>query len=170
MSAHRRAESSRRVGHHGPGRRRRTTLWRRIATSLRPAVSLGASRRQLGLAAEARELRVVVSALRVEVATLQWQLKTAQAGAAERAQGTSAEREVSRISLVLPLVQAALARDWVPPVEQLPLDLSPDTAHTDIVLGRLPEAPLLDPRVARDHAFLDDLVFQPARATGRHAA
>jgi hypothetical protein len=169
MSAHRRAAGSRRVGHHGPGRRRRTTLWRRIATSLRPAASWGPSRRR-GLAEEARELRVMVSALRVEVATLQWQLKTAQASAAERAQGTSAEREVSRISLVLPLVQAALARDWVPPVEQLPLDLSPDTAHTDIVLGRLPEAPLLDPRVARDHAFLDDLVFQPARATGRHAA
>ena len=108
------------------------------------------------------ELRLAVAALRAEVAAL-------------REVPAAAAAEPAALTLLLPLARVALAAG-VPAGAVLPVDLGPDTAATEIVLpqpvgarlpegtltqGTLPEAPLLDPRLARVADALDQLLGDP---------
>jgi len=108
------------------------------------------------------ELRLAVAALQAEFA----ELRALPAALPETA--PFAESEVPSVTLLLPLAWAAL-RAGVPADGVLPVDLGPDTADTEIVLAAaaeisLPEAPLLDPRLARAAEALDELMDQPDRS------
>jgi hypothetical protein len=112
------------------------------------------------------ELRLAVAALRAELADLHARPPVQVVVAAEPA---APEIEPGAVTLVLPLARAAQAAG-IPADGVVSLDLGPDTAETEIVLTPtpaaashpaepgLPEAPLLDPRLARVAEALDDLL------------
>ena len=120
------------------------------------------------------ELRLAIAALRAEVTQLHQRLPAAPVAAPEPAVDLTGPVPVT---LVLPLARAA-ALAGVPADGVVSLDLGTDTAPTEIVLAPaaapapvavahqsvaprvavLPEAPLLDPRLARVADALDDLL------------
>ena len=112
------------------------------------------------------ELRLAVAALRAEIADLHARPPVQVVVAAEPS-GTAIEP--AAVTLVLPLARAA-QQAGIPADGVVSLDLGPDTAETEIVLTpapaaatlaaepTLPEAPLLDPRLARVAEALDDLL------------
>lgn len=108
------------------------------------------------------ELRLAVAALRAEVVELR-ELPPVLPETAP-----FAEPALPSVTLLLPLAWAAL-QAGVPADGILPVDLGPDTADTEIVLApaaeiSLPEAPLLDPRLARAAEELDELMDRPDRS------
>ena len=131
---------------------------------------------------EVHELRLAIAALRAEVTQLHQRLPAAPAAEPEPVVDL---RGPAAVTLVLPLARAA-ALAGVPADGVVSLDLGPDTAATEIVLTPtvfpaaaapaaaavavaahesvaprvtvLPEAPLLDPRLARVAEALDDLL------------
>jgi hypothetical protein len=144
------------------------------------------------------ELRLAVAALRAEVAMLHAR-QPAQVAVPEPVVDL---RGPAAVTLVLPLARAA-ASAGVPADGVVSLDLGADTAPTEIVLppvaspapvtapapapvatahqsvaprvAVLPEAPLLDPRLARVAEALDDLLGdqgaqQPVGASQRETA
>jgi hypothetical protein len=136
------------------------------------------------------ELRLAVAALRAEVAMLHAR-QPAQVAVPEPVVDL---RAPAAVTLVLPLARAA-ASAGVPADGVVSLDLGADTAPTEIVLPTtaapapivtaheslaprvavLPEAPLLDPRLARVAEALDDLLGdqgaqQPVGASQRETA
>ena len=119
---------------------------------------------------EVHELRLAVAALQAEVVGLR-DLRAAPAAAAPAPIEASAVEPSTAagpsVTLLLPLAWAALEAG-VPADSVLPVDLGPDTADTEIVLTppaarTLPEAPLLDPRLARIAAALDELMDNDER-------
>jgi hypothetical protein len=137
------------------------------------------------------ELRLAVAALRAEVAMLHERPPVQVAADPEPAVD---RRGPAPFTLVLPLARAA-ALAGVPADGVVTLDLGADTAPTEIVLPAaaspapiaaahesvapqvavLPEAPLLDPRLARVAEALDDLLGedgaqQPVGAAQRETA
>ncbi len=115
---------------------------------------------------EVHELRLAVAALRAEIAELHERPPVQVVLAAEPA-ATAIEQ--AAVTVVLPLARAAQLAG-VPADGVVSLDLGPDTAETEIVLTpapaaasvaaepALPEAPLLDPKLARVAEALDDLL------------
>ena len=107
------------------------------------------------------ELRLAVAALRAEVVGLR------DGPAAPVAPTIEAAAKGPSLTMLLPLARVALAAG-VPAGAVLPVDLGPDTAATEIVLPQpaaatspgvtLPEAPMLDPRLARVAEALDQLL------------
>lgn len=135
------------------------------------------------------ELRLAVAALQAEVVGLREspavQIAAAPVAAAptttttiEPVAAEPAVPELPSTTLLLPLAWAAL-KAGVPVDGVLPVDLGPDTADTEIVLAPaaeislpealLPEAPLLDPRLARVAEAFDELMDSEGR-TGDLAA
>jgi hypothetical protein len=137
------------------------------------------------------ELRLAVAALRAEVAMLHERPPVPVAAAPEPVVDL---RGPAAVTLVLPLARAA-ALAGVPADGVASLYLWTDTAPTEIVLppaeapapvsaahqsvaprvAVLPEAPLLDPRLARVAEALDDLLgedgaAQPVGASQRESA
>lgn len=123
---------------------------------------------------EVHELRLAVAALQAEVVGLR-DLRAAPAAAAPAPAPAPIEASAVEpstaagpsVTLLLPLAWAALEAG-VPADSVLPVDLGPDTADTEIVLTppaarTLPEAPLLDPRLARIAAALDELMDNDER-------
>jgi len=113
------------------------------------------------LQSEVHELRLAVAALRAEVVAL----RALPAALPDTA--PLAESDPPSVTLLLPLAWAAL-KAGVPADGVLPVDLGPDTVDTEIVLApaaeiSLPEAPLLDPRLARAAEALDELMDLPDR-------
>ena len=142
---------------------------------------------------EVHELRLAIAALRAEVTQLHQRLPAAPAAEPEPVVDL---RGPAAVTLVLPLARAA-ALAGVPADGVVSLDLGPDTAATEIVLTParfpaaartaaahesvapqvtvLPEAPLLDPRLARVAEAMDDLLGdegaeQPVAAGQRETA
>lgn len=136
------------------------------------------------------ELRLAVAALQAEVALLHARVPVPVAAAPDLVD----LRGPAAVTLVLPLARAA-ALAGVPADGIVSLDLGTDTAPTEIVLTPaatpapiaaahesvaprvtvLPEAPLLDPRLARVAEALDDLLAdedaqQPVGASQRETA
>jgi hypothetical protein len=131
---------------------------------------------------EVHELRLAVAALRAEVAMLH---ERAPAQAAAAPESVVDLRGPAAVTLVLPLARAA-ALAGVPADGVVSLDLGTDTAPTEIVLPTtaapapivtaheslaprvavLPEAPLLDPRLARVADVLDDLLGDDSATVG----
>jgi hypothetical protein len=129
------------------GRRRRPSLWRRALLAL-PSPSLPRRRDRLAeLQTEIHGLRIVVSALRAEIRELQQRPVVESAPAVE----------LPSVTLLLPLAWAALEAGVAADAD-LPIDLGPDTAPTEIDLRRLPEAALLDPRLAREAEGIERLL------------
>jgi hypothetical protein len=118
------------------------------------------------------QLQAEIEGLRLAVAGLRAELRDAQRRPVEVAETAVTAPSVT---LLLPLAWAALAAG-VPAEAELPIDLGPDTAPTQIDLRDLPEAPLLDPRISREAAELDDLlvgataVDEPLREAQRESA
>ena len=162
------------------GRRRRPSLWRRLLLALpRPTPTLYVDP-TAALHDEVHELRLAIAALRAEVTQLHQRLPAAPVAAPEPAVDLTGPVPVT---LVLPLARAA-ALAGVPADGVVSLDLGTDTAPTEIVLTParfpaaartaaahesvaphvtvLPEAPLLDPRLARVAEALDDLLGDDA--------
>ncbi|HEU4913543.1 MAG TPA: hypothetical protein VFV76_16760 [Actinomycetes bacterium] len=160
------------------GRHRRPPAWRRaFSTSLRRLVRSRDDVRAAALEAEVVALRATVAGLRADLdsaltrsAELSAHLEQARAdaAAAEAAAAAAAaavEPEVEAappvVSLQLPLVRMALAREAEPALTRdmaLALttpDRGEDTARTEIVLRDLPEHPLLDPKADRDREPVD---------------
>lgn len=156
------------------GRHRRPPAWRRaFSTSLRRLVRSRDDVRAAALEAEVVALRATVAGLRADLesaltrsAELSAHLEQARADAAAAAAATAAvEPEVEAappvVSLQLPLVRMALAREAEPALTRdmaLALttpDRGEDTARTEIVLRDLPEHPLLDPKADRDREPVD---------------
>jgi hypothetical protein len=117
---------------------------------------------------EVHELRLAVAALRAEITQLH-ERPPVQVVVAD---ATAAAIEPAALTLLLPLARAA-QQAGLPADGVLSLDLGHDTAETEIVLttrseappavsapstSGLPEAPLLDPRLARVAGALDDLL------------
>lgn len=103
--------------------------------------------RTAALRAEIFALRATVSALQAELLTLR-EISAAQATATPAPAGVSPmAASPPALTLDLPLMRLALA-DMV-------VDRGRDTALTEIVLGDLPERPLLDPRTDRDAEPID---------------
>jgi hypothetical protein len=137
---------------------------------------------------EVHELRLAVAALRAEVTRLHERLPAAAPVAPEAVVDL---RGPVPVTLVLPLARAA-ALAGVPADGVVSLDLGTDTAATEIMLTpakfpaaahesvaprvtMLPEAPLLDPRLARvaealDEMLGDDGAEQPVAAGQRETA
>jgi hypothetical protein len=138
---------------------------------------------------EVHELRLAVAALRAEITQLH-ERPPVQVVLAEPA----AAIDPAAVTLLLPLARAA-QQAGVPADGVLLLDVGHDTAETEIVLTTrseappapaapsspvpsepgLPEAPLLDPRLARVAEALDDLLTdepseQPVGAGQRETA
>jgi hypothetical protein len=129
------------------GRRRRPSLWRRALLAL-PRPSLPHRRDRFAeLQTELQGLRLAVSALRAEVRALQLHAVA----------GIAPPMEHPSVTLLLPLAWAALEAG-MPVDAELPIDFGPDTAPTEIDLRRLPEAALLDPRLAREAEGLERLL------------
>jgi hypothetical protein len=103
------------------------------------------------------ELQAEVEGLRLAVAALRAELREVQ----RVPLAAAPVMEAPSVTLLLPLAWAALSAG-VPADAELPLDLGADTAPTQIDLRDLPEAPLLDPRVDREAAELDDLLVSVA--------
>lgn len=131
-------------------------------------------------------------ALRATVLELRAQLDTARvasaasAAAAATAAGTAPPaRELRFVTLNLPMVQAALASPELASTAAaaaasarmaraatIELDLTADSAQTEIVLADLPEAALLDPRRDRSGDPVEDPASLRAAhkvAAGKHA-
>ena len=89
-----------------------------------------------------------MSALRAEIRELQQRPVAESAPAVE---------QLPSVTLLLPLAWAALEAG-VAAENDLPIDLGPDTAPTEIDLRRLPEAALLDPRLAREAEGIERLL------------
>ena len=161
------------------GRHRRPPAWRRaFSTSLRRLVRSRDDVRAAALEAEVVALRATVAGLRADLesamarsAELSAHLEQARADAAAAeaaavaAAAAAVEPEVEGappvVSLQLPLVRMALAREAEPALTRdmaLALttpDRGEDTARTEIVLRDLPEHPLLDPKADRDREPVD---------------
>jgi hypothetical protein len=159
------------------GRHRRPPAWRRaFSTSLRRLVRSRDDVRAAALEAEVVALRATVAGLRADLesaltrsAELSAHLEQARADAvaaeAAAAAAAAVEPEVEAappvVSLQLPLVRMALAREAEPALTRdmaLALttpDRGEDTARTEIVLRDLPEHPLLDPKADRDREPVD---------------
>lgn len=160
------------------GRHRRPPAWRRaFSTSLRRLVRSRDDVRAAALEAEVVALRATVAGLRADLesaltrsAELSAHLEQARADAAAAEAAAAAataavEPEVEAappvVSLQLPLVRMALAREAEPALTRdmaLALttpDRGEDTARTEIVLRDLPEHPLLDPKADRDREPVD---------------
>ena len=121
---------------------------------------------------QVHELRLAVAALQAEVVGLRDRpaapVLAAPAPAAIEATVAEATAKGPSVTLLLPLAWAALEAG-VPVDGILPVDLGPDTADTEIVLTppaarTLPEAPLLDPRLARVAEALDELMDHEDRS------
>ena len=150
------------------GRHRRPNAWRRALSGL-------GLRRTGVTAARAAALNVEVIALRATVASLRADLAEALARSAELdatlarnaeletqlAAATAAAAPVPALTLDLPLMKVALAREIGPPLTRdmaaalASPDRGEDTASVEIVLADLPESELLDPIADRDGDLRD---------------
>ena len=121
---------------------------------------------------EVHELRLAVASLRADIARLSEPPVAPVVSSTDELGASDVAPEPATVTLWLPLARAALAAG-VPADAVIPLDQGPDTAPTEIVLadeesqrpepvGPLPEAPLLDPRLARVAAALDEMLGEPA--------
>jgi len=114
------------------------------------------------------ELRLAVASLRADIARLSEPPLAPAVPATEELVATAVAPEPATVDLWLPIARAAMAAG-VPADAVIPLDHGVDTAMSEIVLADeptvrpepvvpLPEAPLLDPRLARVAAALDQLL------------